>query len=223
MQKDITTKPMNKQTKQDNHKFIIAASGLSKSYGKIKRQILDKIDISVRKNESVLITGTSGVGKTTLLNILSMLEYQTNGSLFYSKTSYADLRQSFMLSNNFGFIFQFFNLIDDMTVRENIDLVKKYMSNKDGFEERKISLLDKVGLNGYQNRKIFELSGGEKQRVAVVRALIKSPTVLFADEPTGCLDEETSEKVMNLLLDCCRTKKNSLYRSLTRHLVQTYF
>ena len=209
MQEDVNVKSARKKTNQDNYKFIITASDLSKSYSKANQNIFDGVDISIRKNESVLISGTSGVGKTTLLNILSMLDNQTRGTLIYSNTRYTELNISTMLSNKFGFIFQFFNLIDDMTVYENIYLAKQYMTDKDGFEQRMSDLLNKVGLNGYESKKIFELSGGEKQRVAVVRALIKKPTVLFADEPTGCLDEETSETVMNLLLECCRAEKTA--------------
>ena len=189
---------------------MIKIEKLHKSYpiGKDSLHVLKGIDLHIKEGEFVAIMGSSGSGKSTLLNIVGLLDthdegvYKLNGQVIENldETKAATLRNKFL-----GFIFQSFNLITYKTAVENVSLPLYYqgMGRKD---RQKVAMqyLEKVGLKDRANHLPNELSGGEKQRVAVARALATQPKVVLADEPTGALDSKTSDSVMELLKDINR-------------------
>lgn len=165
---------------------------------------LDRVNLTVEKGESVAIVGKSGCGKTTLLNILGAMDKQSEGKYLFEDMEVSDFnsKQAAQFRNKkIGFIFQHFNLINEYTALENIEMPMGY-GKKPGKERRKraLELLKLVGLEGYENKKPSQMSGGQCQRVAMARALANNPEVILADEPTGALDSENAKHVMDLLL-----------------------
>ena len=180
--------------------------------GDLKVQALKDITISINHGEIISIVGPSGAGKTTLLNVLSGLEKTSSGKIHYQGRDMSLLGQKKLAKlrlQNFGFVFQGFYLISTMTVRDNIWL-PTIADNKDVdmdlFEEIITDLELKDRINHLPN----QLSGGEKQRVAIARSLINKPSVIFADEPTGNLDSLNGEKVFELLFKCAKKYKQTL-------------
>ncbi|SHH98827.1 putative ABC transport system ATP-binding protein [Clostridium collagenovorans DSM 3089] len=169
-----------------------------------KLHALKSINLTINQGDFLMIMGKSGSGKTTLLNILGLLDsfdggiYNFNGedliNLYEDKKS--ELRNKYM-----GFIFQQFHLIESLSIGGNVELPLLYAGNIPVAErrERVDKYLDLVGLLNKKNVKPTELSGGQQQRIAIARALINNPYVIFADEPTGALDSETGEEIMNIL------------------------
>jgi putative ABC transport system ATP-binding protein len=165
--------------------------------------ILDKITFSIQKGSTVAITGPSGSGKTTLLGLCAGLDRATEGSVELnnvvldnlSEDQRAGLRNSYV-----GFIFQNFQLLPTLTALENI-MVPLELRGEKKIRPRALELLDKVGLSARADHYPVQLSGGEQQRISLARAFSNTPAILFADEPTGNLDGETSEKVIKLLFD----------------------
>jgi len=189
---------------------MIKIEKLHKSYpiGKDSLHVLKGLDLHIKEGEFVSIMGASGSGKSTLLNIVGLLDTHDEGNYFLNgqKIEELDEKKAAILRNKFlGFVFQSFNLITYKDALENVALPLYYqgMGRK---ERQKIALqyLDKVGLKDRANHLPNELSGGEKQRVAVARALATNPKVVLADEPTGALDSKTSDSVMKLLTDINR-------------------
>ncbi|WP_372792158.1 ABC transporter ATP-binding protein [Lutibacter sp.] len=189
---------------------MIKIEKLHKSYpmGKDSLHVLKGLDLHIKEGEFVAIMGSSGSGKSTLLNIVGLLDthdegkYYLNGQLIENldETKAAILRNKFL-----GFVFQSFNLITYKTAVENVALPLYYQGiGRKERQEIALKYLDKVGLKDRANHLPSELSGGEKQRVAVARALATSPKVVLADEPTGALDSATSDSVMQLLKDINR-------------------
>jgi len=189
---------------------MIKIEKLHKSYpmGKDSLHVLKGLDLHIKEGEFVAIMGSSGSGKSTLLNIVGLLDghdegnYYLNGQLIEN----LDEKKAAILRNKFlGFVFQSFNLITYKTAVENVALPLYYqgVARKER-QEIALKYLDKVGLKDRANHLPSELSGGEKQRVAVARALATSPKVVLADEPTGALDSTTSDSVMELLKDINR-------------------
>ena len=183
---------------------MIRLQQINKSYsiGKNKMHVLKGIDMHIGAGELVSIMGSSGSGKSTMLNILGLLDNYDSGEYYLndlliqnlSQTKAAQLRNKFL-----GFVFQSFNLLAFKNAVENVALPLYYqkVSRK---ERNKLALeyLDRVGLKEWANHLPSEMSGGQKQRVAIARALISQPKVIFADEPTGALDSQTSLEVMNI-------------------------
>ena len=165
---------------------------------------LDGIDLEIYQGERVILLGPSGSGKTTLLNCLSALDSPTAGSYTFNGQTVPRDASEPMTSfrrENIGYVFQFFNLLQDLTVLENILLIQELGGAKDS--ERAIELLKLVGLEGEVNRFPGEISGGQQQRVAIARSIAKRPNLLLGDELTGNLDTETSRKVMTALVKAC--------------------
>ena len=165
---------------------------------------LDGIDLEINQGERVILLGPSGSGKTTLLNCLSALDSPTSGSYTFNEQTVPRDASEPMTSfrrENIGYVFQFFNLLQDLTVLENILLIQELGGAKDS--ERAIELLKLVGLEGEVNRFPGEISGGQQQRVAIARSIAKRPNLLLGDELTGNLDTETSRKVMTALVKAC--------------------
>ncbi len=185
---------------------ILRAEGVKK---RIKdEEILKGIDVEIYRGEFVSITGASGSGKSSLLYILGLLDPPTEGSIYLDgiKIDFKKQNELAVLRNRkVGFVFQFHYLLPEFTALENIliPMIKAGRSIKES-KERSKKLLEKVGLDGKENRKPYQLSGGEQQRVAIARALANNPAIILADEPTGNLDSKNTEVVMNILLNLNR-------------------
>ncbi|MFQ9674728.1 MAG: ABC transporter ATP-binding protein [Clostridium paraputrificum] len=180
---------------------------ITKVYGeKVKTKVLNNTDLTINEGEFVSIIGQSGSGKSTLLNIMGTLSKGSSGTLYINginvegmnKNELADLRNS-----ELGFIFQFHYLLPEFTVIENILMPYSISGKKVNKEilERANELIDLVGLTKVKNNMATDLSGGQQQRAAIARALINSPKIILADEPTGNLDSNTTNDIYNLLRD----------------------
>lgn len=181
---------------------MISASNIHYSYGNLK--VLKSIDLNIKKGEFVSIVGDSGAGKTTLLQLLGTLDKIQKGSIVINGKdirSFSEKEVSKFRNNEIGFVFQFHNLLNEFTSLENICL-PAYLNgtNKKEAEKKGLELLELFGLSDRSNHKPDELSGGEKQRIAVARALINSPSILLADEPSGNLDSKNANELHQLLL-----------------------
>ena len=186
----------------------IECINLSKSFfvDNNKIDVLDNINILIKRGDLVALSGRSGAGKSTLLQILASLDAPSSGLIKYDDkliTSFNNSDLSNIRLNNFGFVYQFHHLLEDLTVIENI-LIPLEISNKSIDKSKVIEIVDEVGLSNRINHHPWKLSGGEKQRVAIARALINKPNFIFLDEPTGNLDEDNAEIIQNLLLDISR-------------------
>jgi len=165
---------------------------------------LDGINLSVEKGDQILLLGPSGSGKTTLLNCLAALDRPTGGEYSFEGSPVPRDKSENMTTfrrENIGYVFQFFNLLQDLTVLENILLIQEVSGRRD--KDRALELLRLVGLEDERDRFPAEISGGQQQRVAIARSLAKSPKLLLGDELTGNLDSETSNKVMEVLMQAC--------------------
>ena len=174
--------------------------------------ILTDIQISIKKGEICIIEGKSGSGKSTLLNILGGMEKPTSGQVYYDNCSIYDLNdqgQAKIRGEKFGFIFQSFQLIPELSVRENIALPLQFIDEKISLAAVD-DIANKLGIHDQLDKKPAFLSGGQQQRVAIARALITSPQIIFADEPTGNLDETTSKVVVELLVELCQKNDTAL-------------
>lgn len=195
---------------------FIEIKGLTKSYdeGSKKIEVLKGIDLSVKSGETVAILGASGVGKSTLLNVLGTLDRPTSGEVTISGESvfsYDEKRLAAFRNSFIGFVFQFHHLLSEFSALENVmlpALIGKVPAEL--ARSRAEELLREVGLGERLDHKPGELSGGEQQRTAIVRALVQMPRVILADEPTGNLDTKTGEDVFKLLLDLNKSKNITL-------------
>ena len=181
-------------------KPLIRLSGIKKTVG--SEQILKGIDLEVYEGEFVSIIGASGSGKSSLLYILGLLDKPTEGEVFFEdeKIDYSkDKRLSYLRNSKLGFVFQFHYLVQELSLLDNVILpaIKKGVPIKEA-RERAMVLLERLGLKGKENRKPYEISGGEMQRTAIARALINQPKVLLADEPTGNLDSTNTQRVLDI-------------------------
>jgi ABC-type lipoprotein export system ATPase subunit len=197
---------------------MLTCKNISKSFGLAnsddRTNVLYNIDLTIDFGETIALKGPSGSGKSTLLNLIAGLEEPTSGEIYLSKTNINKLgvnRLASFRNKNIGIIFQFFNLINDLTVLENISLPLLLRgTSKKIAEQRAMVLIENIGLMGRINYKTNLLSGGESQRVAIARALIAEPKIILADEPTGNLDISNTVNVMKLLLDNCKINNTSL-------------
>ena len=169
----------------------------------IETTALDGVNLDIADGEFVAIMGPSGCGKSTLLNVLGMLDSPTSGSYVFNGQEVAGLPESQLADvrkKNIGFIFQSFNLVDELTVRENVELALLYHNvSASERRQRADAVMDKVGIGHRAKHRPSQLSGGQQQRVAVARALVGSPKLILADEPTGNLDTAHGEEVMKML------------------------
>lgn len=186
---------------------MVHLSNIHKYYynGSEPLHVLKGIDLTIEEGELVSIMGTSGSGKSTLLNILGILDNYDNGSYHLGDVLVKDLTEtrSAMFRNQYiGFVFQSFNLIGFKTALENVALPLYYQKvSRKRRNEIALEYLDKLGIKDRAHHLPNELSGGQKQRVAIARALISNPKIILADEPTGALDSQTSEEVMEIFKD----------------------
>ncbi len=185
---------------------IIKLENIQKYYkiGKEKFHVLKSLSLSINTGDFVMIMGKSGSGKTTLLNILGFLDKFDDGDYFFSNKNVTNLNEnqrSTFRNKNIGFVFQQFNLIETLNVYQNVELPLIYDNslNKSQRENIVKEKLNAVGLLDKIYQPPLQLSGGQQQRIAIARALVNNPQIIFADEPTGALDSETSEEIMKLL------------------------
>jgi putative ABC transport system ATP-binding protein len=169
----------------------------------VETTALDGINLDVADGEFVAVMGPSGCGKSTLLNVVGMLDSPTSGSYVFNGTEVGGLSEAKLADfrkKNIGFIFQSFNLVDELSVRENIELALLYHDVPAAERRRRTDeVMDKVGIGHRAKHRPSQLSGGQQQRVAVARALVGSPNLILADEPTGNLDTQHGEEVMKML------------------------
>lgn len=164
---------------------------------------LDGIDMTLEEGKVIVVLGPSGAGKSTLLNLLGGLDSPTSGKIYVRGRDISELKGDELAeyrAETVGFVFQFYNLVPTLTVRENVALVKEIV--KDIIPPEQV--LEEVGLADHMDNFPAELSGGEQQRVSIARAIAKNPDILLCDEPTGALDSETGVMVLKLLLDMAR-------------------
>ncbi len=189
--------------------IIIQTHDLWKVYksGKEKINVLTGIDLSIKKGEFVSISGASGVGKSTLLHILGLLDEPTRGKVYYrgvESTSLSNKNKAELRNKAFGFIFQFFHLLPEFNAVENVllpALIRKNSLSHNQKLDRAKSLLEQVGLSHRLKHKPSQLSGGEQQRVAIARAFMNEPDIIFADEPTGNLDKVSSSEIQEIIMN----------------------
>ncbi|MCC0784159.1 ABC transporter ATP-binding protein [Clostridioides sp. ES-S-0108-01] len=186
--------------------MLIKLENIQKYYkvGKDELHVLKSLNLEIESGEFVMIMGKSGSGKTTLLNILGFLDVFDEGRYIFDGTNVTNLSEnerSIFRNLNIGFVFQQFNLIETLNVYQNVELPLIYNKTlkKSDREEIVKDKLDSVGLLDKLKQKPLQLSGGQQQRVAIARCLANDPQIIFADEPTGALDSETSREIMELL------------------------
>ena len=186
---------------------ILQAKEIRRSFfvGGSEIEVLRGVDLKIKEGQSLAILGQSGAGKSTLLNILGGLDKPTNGTVSFQGqdlTDYSGENLALFRNKNLGFVFQFHHLLPEFSALENVmmpGLIGEIPRHE--MMERSAELLEDVGLGGRMTHMVGKLSGGERQRVAVARALVLSPDLVLADEPTGNLDSETGAQVADLLLD----------------------
>jgi putative ABC transport system ATP-binding protein len=171
----------------------------------VETTALNKLSLEIGKGEFVSIMGASGCGKSTLLNIIGLLDAPNNGSYLFDGTEVAtfnEKQRAGLRKANIGFVFQNFNLIDELTVYENVELPLIYNKVKSSErKERVTEILERIGIAHRAKHFPLQLSGGQQQRVAVARALVTNPKLILADEPTGNLDSKSGNDVMELLTE----------------------
>ena len=188
-------------------KDFVKLQDITKIYkmGEIEIRAADNISFSIDKGEFVVIVGPSGAGKTTVLNILGGMDTATSGMLLVDGeeiTAYNSRRLTEYRREDIGFVFQFYNLVPNLTALENVELALQIC--KDPLDARKV--MEEVGLGDRLNNFPAQLSGGEQQRVSIARALAKNPKLLLCDEPTGALDYNTGKSILKLLQNMCRER-----------------
>ena len=173
---------------------MIEIKNVSKSFNKIP--LFENLNLVIQDGEYVVLSGKSGYGKTTILNMIGALEKIDSGEILVDGKNINKLNNKMkFFQNKVGFLFQNFALVDNKTVYQNLDVV--YDKSRSGVTIEQA--LEQVGLSDKKNTKVFQLSGGEQQRVAIARLLIKKCDLILADEPTGSLDKENGDRIMNLL------------------------
>jgi putative ABC transport system ATP-binding protein len=196
---------------------MIELEGVEKVYrtDRIETVALTNVNLSVRAGEFISIMGPSGSGKSTLLNVIGLLDVPTGGKVTLNNqpvTSYSDRSLSRVRNEQIGFVFQTFHLINDLSVVDNAEIPLLYRKNLSGSERRKLALraLDRVGLRARVHHFPSQLSGGQQQRVAIARAIVGNPRILLADEPTGNLDSQMGDEIMETLKDLNENEKTTI-------------
>lgn len=173
--------------------------------GEVEIEALSGVDFSINKGEFVVVAGASGAGKSTILNILGGMDTVSSGQVIVDNNEISKYSQKELITYrryDIGFVFQFYNLVQNLTARENVELAIQISKNPLDIDK----VLDSVGLANRKNNFPSQLSGGEQQRVAIARAIAKNPKLLLCDEPTGALDYNTGKAILKLLQDTCRKK-----------------
>lgn len=173
---------------------MISIKGLNKKYG--EKSIFQDLNLEIQKGEFVIFSGHSGCGKTTLLNMIGALEPIDSGKIIVDGINISNKKtQLKYFQQKVGFLFQNFALIENKTVKQNLEIIKKKHRSNKTLE----TVLESVGLTDKIDKKVYTLSGGEQQRIALARLMLKKCDLILADEPTGSLDTENAKKVINIL------------------------
>lgn len=186
---------------------ILELRNINKIYGTdIKTQVLHDINLSFEEGSFNSIIGQSGSGKSTILNIMGTLDKPTSGDIIISEVNVSEMSSNQLAklrNTTIGFVFQFHYLLPEFTALENVLMPYQIQNNRidDGIIKRAEGLLQLVGLEGVKNNLATKMSGGQQQRTAIARALINNPKIILADEPTGNLDSDSTEKIYDLLRD----------------------
>ena len=188
-------------------KDFVKLKNVTKIYqmGEVQIRAVDGIDFSIDKGEFVVVVGPSGAGKTTVLNILGGMDKASDGEVLVDGKDIAGYTQKQLTGyrrNDIGFVFQFYNLVPNLTALENVELALQISRNPLDAK----TVMQEVGLGDRLNNFPAQLSGGEQQRVSIARALAKNPKLLLCDEPTGALDYQTGKAILKLLQDMCRER-----------------
>ena len=183
--------------------IVLELQNVSRIFGEGDAEVkaLDNVSLSIRRGEFVLIVGSSGSGKSTLLNMIGLLDKPTSGKVILDgkeTTALNDGQVSQYRNEKLGFVFQFANLLPDLTVLENVMLPQQIQRSSEDVRQNATDLLIKVGLEDQINKRSNKISGGQAQRAAIARGLVNRPTIVLADEPTGNLDSVTAEKIVKL-------------------------
>lgn len=183
--------------------------------GEVEVKALDNVNFEIEQGELVCILGHSGAGKTTALNILGGMDKATSGEIIVAKKDITKYNKKQLIKyrrTNIGFVFQFYNLVQNLTAKENVELATEICNDSLNVDE----VIEKVGLKDRKNNFPSQLSGGEQQRVAIARAIAKNPKLLLCDEPTGALDYKTGKQILKLLQDTAR-KENMTVLIITHN------
>lgn len=166
--------------------------------GEVETVALKDINLEINDGEFIVILGPSGSGKSTMLNVISGLDTPSSGEIYYNDEKISDYNEDKLTKfrrNNLGFIFQQYNLLQNLTVKENIEIGSSIGKNPLNIDE----VLDAVSMKNEKNKYPYQLSGGQQQRVSIARSIAKNPKIMFCDEPTGALDEETGKQVLEMI------------------------
>lgn len=166
--------------------------------GDVETIALKNINLEIKEGEFIVILGPSGSGKSTMLNVISGLDTPSGGDIYYKDqkiSDYSEEQLSKFRRDNLGFIFQQYNLLQNMTVKENIEIGSSIGKNPLNIDE----VLKAVGMSSEKDKYPYQLSGGQQQRVSIARSIAKNPTIMFCDEPTGALDEDTGKQVLDII------------------------
>lgn len=179
--------------------------------GNMQTTAVDSVDLSIADGDKIIVIGESGAGKSTLLNIIGCIEHDYEGKYYLNGEEvrgFKRRKRAQVMNKVFGFVFQEYALVEDDTVYENVKIPLLYGEvKKSEYRTRVKEILEKVEMGKYIDKKVSELSGGQRQRVAIARALVNQPFVILADEPTGALDGETAEQVMDILYEYADEKR----------------
>jgi len=197
---------------------ILEATNINKSYSRLNHvlHVLKGIDLKIAEGEIVSIVGPSGAGKSTLLHVLGGLDDPDQGVVRLDGEDLYGLRDAArakIRNSKVGFVFQFYHLLPEFTALENVimpAMIQMRKGSKKPFEGQGLDLLEKVGLKDRVHHKPYQLSGGEQQRVAIARALVNKPRIIFCDEPTGNLDSESGQGIIDLLIALNRKNNQTL-------------
>jgi len=180
-------------------------------------EVFNNLNLEIYQGTNIGLTGKSGSGKSTFLQIIASLDKPTSGDIFFNQNKLNHMKNedlSKLRLENFGFVYQFHHLLEDMTILENVLLPNQYNKSEKKFNKDEIyNLLERVGLSDRLHHLPWKLSGGEKQRAAIVRAIVNKPNFLFLDEPTGNLDEFNAKSIQDLLINLSKDLKFSLITS----------
>lgn len=191
----------------NEHGEMVCLRDVRKTYhmGEVEIHAVDGLSLEIREGEFAVVVGPSGAGKTTVLNILGGMDSATSGEVWIDGVDISKYKEKQLTSyrrNDIGFVFQFYNLVQNLTAKENVELASQICKNPMDTEQ----VLRDVGLGDRMDNFPAQLSGGEQQRVAIARALAKNPKLLLCDEPTGALDYNTGKAILKLLQDTCRER-----------------
>jgi len=195
--------------------WVIEARDLTKIYkmGEIEVQALRGVSFNIKRGEALSIMGPSGSGKSTMMNTLGCLDKPTSGEYILDGESVGEMNDDQLASvrnRKVGFVFQSFNLLSRLTALGNVELPLRYAGLTEGRRERAQAALEAVGLKDRMTHRPYELSGGQQQRVAVARAIVNTPAMIMADEPTGNLDSKVGKEIVDLLLSLNQERGTTL-------------